>query len=110
MIDWKRHGITAIEWCHRKVEFNGRCAYCGKVTDKATVEHMIPLCRGGEAALSNVVPACWDCNRAKNTMTILEFLAGRRMDLGRPVKQKQTQRFTLFGYDAEIDGPLVPCA
>lgn len=50
-----------------------RCAYCKcKVVlsasyrpDMATLDHIIPLCRGGEHTYSNIVTACIMCNSTK---------------------------------------------
>lgn len=48
------------------------CAYCGKETSltgrdgpKATVDHVIPKCKGGLDHISNCVIACDPCNNAK---------------------------------------------
>jgi 5-methylcytosine-specific restriction endonuclease McrA len=44
--------------------FGEACAYCGG-TDKLTVDHYVPLSRGGMHAPSNIVPACLSCNCSK---------------------------------------------
>jgi hypothetical protein len=54
---------------------NHCCYYCGKRCEKLTIEHRIPLSRGGSNHLSNVVPACSDCNTRKHALTDEEFLA-----------------------------------
>lgn len=65
--------LTSSEWLERLAEYCGRCAYC--VTAPATtMEHMTPLSRGGRHELTNVVPACGDCNNRKGTRTLLEFV------------------------------------
>lgn len=50
----------------------GRCTYCGEQVNlvhghpkQATVDHVIPLSRGGLTVLGNVALACSDCNNAK---------------------------------------------
>jgi len=47
------------------------CAYCGKPLTMGTVtrEHVVPTCRGGKDALTNVVSACWQCNNRKGDKT-----------------------------------------
>lgn len=46
-----------------------RCAYCGK-TNATTVDHVVPISRGGERNdLLNVVAACEDCNQRKGNRT-----------------------------------------
>lgn len=43
------------------------CVYCGRRTPAVTLEvdHRIPRCAGGSDDPSNLVSACWDCNRGK---------------------------------------------
>lgn len=44
---------------------NGHCIYCNKKTEAMTVDHVVPLKLGGTNELSNLVPACSDCNLRK---------------------------------------------
>ena len=48
----------------------GVCAYCGqRVHPKAlTMDHKIPIIRGGESTRSNCVPACLECNKNKQNL------------------------------------------
>lgn len=73
-------GVSVREWEGRVAEFNGHCAYCNEPTTKPVMEHMDPLSRGGIHHISNVVPACTECNKKKYTLTVLEFLTGFRLD------------------------------
>lgn len=43
----------------------GRCWWCGKVAEPFEVDHRIPLARGGDSSLSNLVLSCRPCNRSK---------------------------------------------
>lgn len=43
----------------------GECAYCPKPAP--TVDHVIPLSRGGAHAVANTVGACFSCNSRKGT-------------------------------------------
>jgi 5-methylcytosine-specific restriction endonuclease McrA len=52
-----------------------RCVYCGGPFE--SIDHDIPLCRGGPHALSNLVPSCTSCNSRKRTKTGDEFRALR---------------------------------
>jgi 5-methylcytosine-specific restriction endonuclease McrA len=52
-------------WRHWNA-FNQCCAYCG-VTGDLEIEHVVPISRGGQHCLSNIVPACHDCNSNKGT-------------------------------------------
>jgi 5-methylcytosine-specific restriction endonuclease McrA len=53
-----------------------RCAYCDAVmfpSDKVT-DHMIPLCRGGEHSLRNLVICCRVCNARKASLAYEEWV------------------------------------
>lgn len=43
------------------------CQYCGNTPPKVILEvdHIIPVCEGGENDEDNLVTACFDCNRGK---------------------------------------------
>jgi 5-methylcytosine-specific restriction endonuclease McrA len=46
---------------------DGQCAYCGISLEygEMTLDHIIPLSKGGTNALSNLRGACMYCNRDK---------------------------------------------
>lgn len=48
------------------------CAYCGKVLtqETATIEHVLPLSRGGLDAIKNMVLACRSCNQEAGSLNI----------------------------------------
>lgn len=52
----------------------GVCHYCGKqVGAKAlTLDHVVPVSRGGTSTRGNVVPACAACNKTKKYLTPAE--------------------------------------
>lgn len=47
----------------RKSLIGKPCVKCGKPAD--TVDHIIPMSRGGTNDPDNLQPMCWDCNRRK---------------------------------------------
>jgi 5-methylcytosine-specific restriction endonuclease McrA len=49
-------------WC----DFDHCCAYCGASGD-LEVEHVVPISKGGEHHLGNIVPACHRCNSSKRS-------------------------------------------
>lgn len=51
------------------------CAYCPAPAD--TVDHVIPLVRGGTNFEGNLVPACRRCNGCKGGRLVVEWRAGR---------------------------------
>lgn len=68
---------TLEQWISRIEYWGWRCRYCGcELTPKTvTVDHSIPLSRGGTNWAANLVPACWSCNTQKHTCLPCEFLA-----------------------------------
>lgn len=50
------------------------CAYCGARAD--TIDHVLPLVRGGTNYEGNLVPACRRCNSSKSGKTIIEWRHG----------------------------------
>lgn len=57
--------FTSEQWTEIKAAYKQRCAYCHK-RRKLTVDHVVPLSRGGSNTASNIVPACRSCNSSKN--------------------------------------------
>lgn len=46
---------------------NGICTHCGKkITDDFTIEHVIPLSKGGDNSPENLVALCESCNFSKS--------------------------------------------
>lgn len=50
------------------------CCYCGKQGVPLQVEHIRPKARGGTDCLANLALSCEECNLAKGTQDIREFL------------------------------------
>ena len=67
-----------------------KCAYCRRSISRegaraATLDHVIPLSRGGKNCRKNLVAACSPCNTAKSSMSAEEFAASPKRHAGRPV-------------------------
>ena len=79
--------LRASGWWKRRLA-DGRCHYCGRqVGARAlTLDHVVPLIRGGRSVRGNVVPSCKDCNTKKRSLlpwewdAYLERLAGPDAD------------------------------
>ena len=56
---------------------NPVCFYCGEAVTwkRSTLDHVIPIARGGRDAVSNVVLCCRPCNNAKADRTIDEWIS-----------------------------------
>jgi 5-methylcytosine-specific restriction endonuclease McrA len=66
-----RNDLTAVQWKAIKAHYAYCCVYCGKKSQRLTMDHIIPLSKGGAHTVSNVVPACASCNAKKGTGTPL---------------------------------------
>jgi 5-methylcytosine-specific restriction endonuclease McrA len=66
--------LRASPWWKRRIA-DGVCFYCRRrVGGRAlTMDHVVPLGRGGRSARGNVVPACKACNTRKRAMVPLEW-------------------------------------
>jgi len=49
------------------VRDNFTCQYCGVEKNKLTIDHVIPVSRGGKSSFENCVAACQDCNNKKGS-------------------------------------------
>jgi 5-methylcytosine-specific restriction endonuclease McrA len=66
--------LTAEEWGAIKKRYKYRCVYCGE-EKKLTMDHIIPVSKGGHHTKENIVPACLSCNvRKKDKMVLLQLL------------------------------------
>lgn len=71
-------GSHTLKQRREKFELLGNvCMYCGE-DKKLTVDHKIPLVRGGTDDILNIVPACRSCNSKKNKKTAHEFVTLRQ--------------------------------
>jgi 5-methylcytosine-specific restriction endonuclease McrA len=73
----KARELRASPWWKRR-RAAGVCHYCGRqVGAKAlTMDHVVPLIRGGRSNKGNLVPACKDCNDHKKHKLAFEFRPG----------------------------------
>lgn len=60
---------SIIQWRQRGELYGWHCAYCGTQLDfcVATIDHVVPIIKGGCNWPSNLVPACASCNSRKNS-------------------------------------------
>lgn len=56
--------FTLDEWENVKKTFNYKCVMCKK-RKKLTIDHIIPLSKGGSNYISNIQPLCKKCNSLK---------------------------------------------
>jgi 5-methylcytosine-specific restriction endonuclease McrA len=72
-------GVDPAAWLGLVAAAEGRCTYCGEVRP-LTMDHRIPLIRGGRHEIENIIPACKPCNSRKHTRTEEEFRAFLRQE------------------------------
>ena len=61
-------------WQHRLQR--GICAYCNRpfAAKQLTMDHVVPVARGGRSTKGNVATACKECNTKKSLLTPAEML------------------------------------
>jgi len=62
----KARELRSSPWWKRR-RAGGVCHYCGANVGPGalTMDHLVPLARGGRSTKGNIVPACKDCNNKK---------------------------------------------
>lgn len=56
--------IDKFAWEEKLKLFQGKCQLCGTM-EKITIDHIIPLSKGGTNDISNLQPLCIHCNTSK---------------------------------------------
>ncbi len=66
--------LRHTSWWRKKIAA-GRCHYCGGSfrPDELTMDHLIPLSRGGTSERQNIVAACKECNNKKKYLLPAEW-------------------------------------
>lgn len=70
----KARDLRKSQWWKRQLA-RGSCYYCGRKVPPAelTLDHIVPLIRGGKSVRGNIVPACKECNSRKKYLLPLEW-------------------------------------
>jgi 5-methylcytosine-specific restriction endonuclease McrA len=70
----KARRIRASQWWKQK-RSKGVCHYCGGRfrPNELTMDHIVPIVRGGMSTKGNLVPACKECNNTKKYMLPIEW-------------------------------------
>jgi 5-methylcytosine-specific restriction endonuclease McrA len=66
--------LRKTRWWQQKTAA-GTCYYCHRKTayKDLSMDHIVPLARGGKSTRDNLVPTCKTCNTLKKTMLPLEW-------------------------------------
>ena len=67
--------LLAQEWHKLMCEFDWECFYCNchLSNENRTIDHIIPLSKGGNSKYENLVPSCGRCNRQKGTKDFIKW-------------------------------------
>lgn len=70
----KARKLRGSQWWKRK-RSTGVCHYCRQnfLPQDLTMDHIIPLARGGRSEKINLVPCCKDCNTKKRQLLPAEW-------------------------------------
>ncbi len=70
----KARELRASQWWKRKLA-KGICHYCGRSfpPHELTMDHIVPVARGGRSTRGNLVTACKACNNAKKQLLPMEW-------------------------------------
>lgn len=68
------------------------CQYCGSIPPQVVLEvdHLIPISKGGDNAIDNLITSCFNCNRGKSA-TELSTLPQTTAEKAMILKEKQEQ-------------------
>lgn len=70
----KARELRGSQWWQRKCA-KGVCYYCKRPVKakEMTMDHVVPISRGGKTTKGNVVPACKECNTNKKSLLPIEW-------------------------------------
>jgi len=71
---YKARELRSSQWWKRKLA-KRECHFCGGAfpPEALTMDHLIPVSRGGHSTKGNVVPACKICNNRKKHLLPMEW-------------------------------------
>ena len=70
----KARRLRQSAWWMRKIQ-KGVCYYCRREVGRTnlTMDHVVPLSRGGRSRKGNIVAACKECNNKKKYLLPIEW-------------------------------------
>ncbi len=71
----KARELRKTNWWQAQLQ-QGICHYCGQKfkPDELTMDHIVPVARGGKSVKGNVVPCCKECNNRKKYSTPVDMI------------------------------------
>lgn len=94
----RRRKIPAEIQNNIRIRANHLCEYCHASEKwqyvRFTVDHVIPLAKGGVDTLDNLALACFHCNRRKSDrLTVLDTVTGKEVLLFNPRRNVWSEHF-----------------
>jgi len=70
----KARKLRKSRWWQQRLAI-GVCYYCGRVFEPKdlTMDHIVPLARGGRSTKENLATSCKECNTRKKTLLPIEW-------------------------------------
>ena len=93
----KARAMRKTAWWQALLQ-KGICHYCGGKfkPEELSMDHIVPLSRGGKSTKGNIVPCCKECNNEKKYLTPAEIILAQ---LEKEAKEKETRS----GTDPEME-------
>ena len=75
----KAKKLRKTSWWLTKLN-QGICEYCGNKfkPDELTMDHVVPLARGGKSTKGNIVASCKECNNKKKLDTPVDQILSKK--------------------------------
>ena len=71
----KARELRQSQWWKNEIA-RGICHYCGEKfkSSELTMDHVVPISRGGKSTKGNIVPCCKECNNKKKYLTPVDMV------------------------------------
>ena len=71
----KARKLRQSQWWKNEIA-KGICHYCGREfkPEELTMDHVIPVSKGGKSTKGNIVPSCKECNNKKMYKTPVDIV------------------------------------
>lgn len=90
----ERRSFTAKERRDIYVRDEGKCGICGKFVapDEFTIDHIIPISKGGTYDYENLQCCCYNCNQIKSNSMENDFYGSMLDILSRHIKKSHNKK------------------
>lgn len=70
------HHVDMPQFMYKRILKGDPCSFCGELVE-VTIDHILPKSDGGQNVWDNYTAACFACNNAKASTSLLHFLLER---------------------------------